>query len=283
MDTQNLFKYRSVTACMRAAFDLMRNQFKSLLKATWMGFLVYSVFMAATIYLRMPNKFLHDWGAENPLMSFTLQTIVYAMGMIGSLWATGLLWGWINKKKLIRNIAYSLLSEVIVGISAAIVILLGVATAIYLPIYIGILVSFILAIFLLPLVYVNMRMVLVEDKEKLGLWKAYKMGFRHWGGLFKTGFIGLLVILVVMTVLSVPAMILTGAQALSQLGALDGDPLGTPVYFTPLFIVILALITFIYAYVSSWLTISFAYLYGSYETQEKEKKQLAAEEAPNSK
>lgn len=281
MDTQNLFKYRSVTACMRAAFDLMRNQFKSLLKATWIAFLVYSVFMAITIYLRMPNKFLHDWGATNPLLSFILQTIVYAIGMLGSLWSTAQLWGWINKKKLIRNIAYSLLFEVILGISAAIVILLGAATAVWLPIYIGILVSFVLAIFLLPLAYVNMRMILVEDKDKLRLWKAYKMGFRHWGGLFKTGFIGLLVIIVVMTIISVPAMILTGAQALSQLGALDGDPLGTPIYFTPLFIIILTLITFIYAYVSSWLTITFAYLYGSYETQEKEKAQLAEEVLPS--
>ena len=71
-----------------------------------------------------------------------------------------------------------------------------------------------------------------------------------------------------------PMTILTGAQIYSQLGALDGDPVGVPGYFTPLFIIIATLVLFAYTYVSSWLFTSFVYLYGSIEHDEQEKMQI---------
>ena len=297
MDTQNLFKYRSVTACMKASFDFMYSNYKSLFKSTWWGFLTYSVLMALVIYLRMPNKFLHDWGVTNPLMSFILQTVIYTLSMAGTLLATGVIWSWINKKKLIRNIGYSLISDILTAIGAIIVglactlLTFGIGWACkaimgtestesgMVAMAITAVISFILAlIFLLPFTYVNMRLLFLETKEKIRPWQAYKMGLRHWGGLFKMGFISWLVVFVIMLIIAIPAMILTGAQALSQLGALDGDSLGTPVYFVPLFIIVLTLIIFIYSYITSWITLSYAYLYASYETQEKEKMLLKEKE-----
>ena len=70
-----------------------------------------------------------------------------------------------------------------------------------------------------------------------------------------------------------PTYILMYVQITSQLGALEGDPLGIPAYFTPLFLLVMTLTFFFYIYVIAWWGFSFTYLYGAIETQEKEKKE----------
>ncbi len=79
MDTKVLFKNRSITSCMKAAYDYTGSHFTSLIKKTWWATLIYAILMAITVYFRMPNKGLHDWGVENPITSYLLQTIIYAM------------------------------------------------------------------------------------------------------------------------------------------------------------------------------------------------------------
>ena len=64
------------------------------------------------------------------------------------------------------------------------------------------------------------------------------------------------------------------AQLFSQLGALDGDPLGTPGYFTPLLLLILVITCYLFVGILSWLGITLAYQYGSYKVQDEEKEKI---------
>ena len=59
-----------------------------------------------------------------------------------------------------------------------------------------------------------------------------------------------------------------------QMGTLEGDPVGTPSYFTFLFIVVTALLLFVFAYILHWLFISYIYLYGSIENDEMKKTEM---------
>ena len=85
--------------------------------------------------------------------------------------------------------------------------------------------------------------------------------------------LGILLIFIITLIMLMPTCILMYVQIKSQLGALEGDPLGIPAYFTPLFLLVMTLTFFFYIYVIAWWGFSFTYLYGAIETQEKEKKE----------
>ena len=99
---------------------------------------------------------------------------------------------------------------------------------------------------------------------------------RHLGGYLMTSFLGGLICLVLIGISCLPASIIATAQLFSQLGALDGDPLGTPAYFTPLLFIILFATCFVIIYLIHWLGITLTYQHGSYSVKDAEKAKLKA-------
>ena len=89
MEVNELFKQRSITACMRASYYAMTADPKSFVKQTWATQAPFAVLLAIVLYFLLPNKSLHDWGVMNPMASFILQTIIYGatiMMAIVSFW-----------------------------------------------------------------------------------------------------------------------------------------------------------------------------------------------------
>lgn len=292
MKINELFKHRSVTSCMNESYNLMTDHFKDLLKHTWTAVLPYAFLTALFVYLRTPNKSLHDWGEASPFLSFFLQSVVYVCVVVAALFVGASIWKWITDQAFshclkrytlasICSFAYLLIGGIIIG---AVIMVLGIAggslashstgcdfrvmgvAALY-----CLLVLLFVILLLLPLAYIFPRYMLQKKGEPLKVWKSFKTGMRHSGAIFKMGFLGVLLIIVCNIVLSIPMYIMTGAQVFSQLGALDGDPVGVPGYFAPLYILVSTLAFFIYSYICNWLLISYIYLYGSIEHDEKEK------------
>ncbi len=306
MKINELFKHRSVTSCLNDSYHLMADNLKDLVKNTWMAVLPYAFLTALFVYLRTPNKFLHDWGENNPVASFSFQTVVYLGFFVVSFMAGAAVWRWVTGKSFAHNLQrYTLVTLSSIAVIALFVIV-GIVclAALYLalglpigepapgtpvdpasPFQLGILgLSFLLYIILyllayLPFAYIVPRYMLLEKGEALRPWKSFKVGLRHCGAIFKMGFLGGLLIMVCNVVLYIPMAIITGAQVFSQLGVLDGDPAGVPGYFTVLNLVVSTLVFFIYYYIVNWLLLSFIYLYGSIECDEKEKAKLLAEGA----
>lgn len=277
---KDLFKNRSLTACMKASYDLMISRFGSLLKTTWWTVLAYAVLTALYCYLRVPNKELHDWGEESSVTSFFLQTVILLLMAISGILANSAVWSWINKRSLLWNFKRYFVVIIIIEILAFILGVSGMfgastppnntVTDVIIP-----LVSLVLFfVVLLPFGYIVPRLMLLKDNERLMLWKSFVTGLRHSGGIFMLGFLGSIIISIIAFIIALPAIILCGAQTIAQLGALDGDALGIPSYFTPLLLVVLAAVVFIFYYMGAWLGISYAYLYGSYVAQNNEKQQL---------
>lgn len=108
--------------------------------------------------------------------------------------------------------------------------------------------------------------------------KGLQRVLRHFGGFLSTAFLGMMIVGVATFIAALPSIILTVAQLYSQLGALEGDPLGVPGYFTPLLFIIFILTSLIFVYALSWLGLAMAYQYGSYKLQDEEKKKMTDEE-----
>lgn len=290
MDTNEIFKYRSVTACMKASYELVTSHLFQILKKTWWASLILAIFTAITIYFRMPNKGLHDWGQLNPWASFSTQTVIYLFTILCTFVTCSALWNWFNSKGMKQNlIRYSSVMLIYAVICIFFFGLLPLATQ---PL-IGrladaasspnkmlllstgelILRGFIAMICILPFAYILPRNMLREASVPLRPWKSYTCGLRHFGSIFMIGFLGILLIFIITLIMLMPTYILMYVQIKSQLGALEGDPLGIPAYFTPLFLLVMTLTFFFYIYVIAWWGFSFTYLYGAIETQEKEKKE----------
>ena len=210
MEVNELFKQRSITACMRASYYAMTADPKSFVKQTWATQAPFAVLLAIVLYFLLPNKSLHDWGVMNPMASFILQTIIYAATLV---MAVVSFWHLLPRKQLSAN---------------------------------------------------------KGEKRKKGQWVLRIL--RHLGGFLMIGFLGIMIVGIATFIAALPSIILIIAQFYSQLGALDGDPLGVPSYFTPLLFVVFIITFLLILYALSWLGISLAYQYGSYQVIDAEKK-----------
>ena len=97
MEVNELFKHRSITSCMRASYDTITSDFRSLVKQTWTTHVPFAVLLAIVLYFLLPNKPLHDWGAVNPMASFILQTIIYGATIVMAIVS---FWHLLPKKQL---------------------------------------------------------------------------------------------------------------------------------------------------------------------------------------
>lgn len=316
MKINDLIKHRSVTACMKETYSLMTDNVKNLLKSTWWAFMIYAFMVAFMVFLRTPNKMLHDWGEENMMLSFCLQTVVYIGVVVAAFLMGAAVWRWLTDKpfgRMMKRFTAVYLASAVVSFVVSFAATFGL-TCFYLTAFITapesaatagsaaatgsaamaetaaagspsllIIVLFVFAIVAaivlcmavsLPFAYLTLKYMLLEKGEKLRPWKSFKCGFRHMGSIFKMGFLGSLVILVAGILIYIPLAILIGAQVSAQMGTLEGDPVGTPSYFTFLFIVVTALLLFVFAYILHWLFISYIYLYGSIENDEKKKTEM---------
>ena len=316
MKINDLIKHRSVTACMKEAYSLMTDNIKNLLKSTWWAFMIYAFMVAFMVFLRTPNKMLHDWGEENMMLSFCLQTVVYIGVVVAAFLMGAAVWRWLTDKpfgRMMKRFTAVYLASAVVSFVVSFAATFGL-TCFYLTAFITapesaatagsaaatgsaamaetaavgspsllIIVLFVFAIVAaivlcmavsLPFAYLTPKYMLQEKGERLRPWKSFKCGFRHMGSIFKMGFLGSLVIMVAGILIYIPLAILIGAQVSAQMGTLEGDPVGTPSYFTFLFIVVTALLLFVFAYILHWLFISYIYLYGSIENDEKKKTEM---------
>ena len=134
------------------------------------------------------------------------------------------------------------------------------------------LLSLIIAMLALPLMHVLMRYIMEPSQ---GYWRTlancYPQGLSHWGLLFLVFFVSTLLVQLTALIIMMPSHILNFANQQAQAGLLIGDPLGMPSYIMPLTFGTYMLCSFLEFYISQVTLVHNYYLYGSIETQEKEK------------
>lgn len=301
-----LYHPRSAGACLRAAFDNIKDNWRAILRVLWLPILIYAAFYTAALYFRLPNLALHNWGEANPLLSFFIQTDIYSLAGISEIILIVFIAKSFNHDAAVRNflrygkflLSYIIATAVFVVISVILGIIyyfavikgmapsavatpaaatptagiaMGMAsssTALILSCVFLLIILIAAIVVFLPMLYVFSEYMLNDDAKLKNCSRFYRVGLKHCGSAFWTLIVTLFMAIVAYVMITLPAIILTLAQFYSQIGALLGDPSGTPGYFMWLIVLTLFAGLTLSSIVIVWAEYVCFYYYGSIKAQE---------------
>lgn len=303
METKDIIKERSFSACIRDAFEMFCSNFATLFRRTWLPALVFALVFGLCMPSGTPKGGLDD--------------IVLTAQLIGLFASTTLLlpWFWARvlpmfsantaKQAYWKTVRLTLMQFVIVSIAGlvagiAFVLPLGIAArhnaaaqaqaaaqaapdaqglgmAIGIAALCMVAVLVVCALVLVPCIY-SFTAYAVEPARHLRhtLTADYRTAWRHYGLLF--GVVAIMVLIQVMAsvVLSAPSMVLTAAQAANAAGTSLGDPDMLPGSFGLLYFVSYTASAFIYCYVYMLMFFAFLFAYGSVKHRLQEREAMKA-------
>lgn len=285
----DLYKTRTVPACIGAAYILLTTNFKAIFRHTWLPILLCSLVGSSFLFLNMPDKTLYNWGMAHPL---TVISAIYAMAiiiLIIEMWVFSCVANLLNGNGMRKNLArsgniflFAVVMIIVLGAFAAglcYVVLAGKQNPV--PLVLRTVVTLITTMGVLFLIFIvavlpfdfSMYKYQIDHTTPVRnvFTKDYVTGFKRWWFIFGVGVLMDLILLVVGFIVSIPSLIITLGQTINQLGIMDGDPSGVPVYFPYLMIAVNALLSFLAGYVGVWAILAMAYCYGSIEASEKGK------------
>lgn len=304
----DVFHVRSSQGVISAGYRLYMAHFRKLLRSSWMVAVVYALCMGAlgSYYIaqapRLTVMAVSGAMATDPaiatafaktglvmllltLLFLVMATLLASYGFsacrqhveTGTVSITSRWYGTLDRSMLWRTclsvfwlIAISIVINLFLGgVAFLCVKALGKITAMV-AICVAVL---IVAIALLPLVYVLMKYVLTPKASFLKIMgSAYSIGLRHLGSIFIVTLVVAIVTSLLSLVVQLPANILYVANLQSQLGVLQGDPIGMPDYMGRLNFAIFALMGFLQGYIHLSTIFPYYFLYGSIEKQEEERR-----------
>ncbi len=282
MDQELLYKNRSVSSCIFAAYKLMGENFKNIFRVTWLPVLLIGIFGSLFMLLNVQDERILSTAIAHPAIYLTLFAIFLIAMLACSVWASARFLSMLNERPVKQNLIRVLLLSLntfaiclVIGllITGAVFLLkrllkCDIPTLLYDNWLVFMIAAIILLILLLPLTYISVRYLF---DEKAHFWtnflKNYARGFRHIGFLFLTFVIAGIITAVLGFIIYLPFSILVLAQSLSTFGVLQGDPSGMPGYILPLMGITYLVTVILLWYVSIYLFLVFIFMYGSIERQ----------------
>lgn len=289
METE-LYKIRSLSSCMKAAYDMYISNIKTVFRRTWVPALLFAALMAVAVVLFYDTIVFLQTPTFANMSGIGLAAIFWLLAVASSVWfyaiIISLLDGASMKANLPRVVRLTLLLFAIavvftiISSLASLVPLFGAtpqSNASYdfaLSTVIGVAVYFCFAVVSVPLIYSSMK-YLMEPKLKLisVLGKSYKTGWRHWGYLFMLCLLAGIIFSVIGLVVNLPATISSMAFVINAGGLLLGDVSGLPGLFGVMAWLVSFISSFIMIYVVAWFVIICYYAYGHIEAKEQAKKE----------
>lgn len=297
-----LMKVRSSRACIAEGYRLYTGNFRKIFRQTWLSAIVYGLFNGiytsyiASEYpkmlLAMSSGQMLEGGNVIPVLIISLAPILILVSMI---WLyshafsmlyqhrsegvisspPGFLKNCIDKRSFMRTVAWGLLSLVIELIIMAISCALffyGMSMKSITLMAAAPMTALIILLLLIPLVHPAMHYLTTRDTKLMGiLGKDYSTGMRYWGKIFTVVFITVIFSSLILSITTLPAIILSVANIKAQTGVMMGDPLGMPDYIGKLTLLVFTLAGFIQAYVMLSIFFPAYYVSGSIEKQEQER------------
>lgn len=283
MDKQKddtLLKVRSSRGCISEGYRLYTGHFKHIFRYSWVAALIFALVcsVSGTMMIVTPKY-----------ISFILVIIMlveclfesYGFSVLKQHQTTGSIlrpakWFSCDSHIFVRTLKCWIWIFIIFLIVGALIGGLSAVAVMYLAHYTAIgcftLGCVILTCLLLPLAYIIMRYIL---NDGIGFWKQFRIGYgvgmRHWGFIFVVVLVALIVELLLLMLLSLPAIILSAANTQSMHGISIGDPVGLPSYMPALAAGTFLIIGFLQAYVMLSVLFPIYYMYGSIDAQEQEK------------
>ena len=293
MEKDLLYKSRSFSSCILAAYQLMSKNLWTLIKSTWLPVLLCAVLLAIFMAVNLPNEEVVAAGAAH----FALYIGMLAACLIGiiftDLWAFSRLMSMLNEESRRWNLgraAWLLLH--VVAITAVLTLAaigigrLGHARLVqaavdhyWLVLGLVLAATFVVSLLLMPLTYVAMKYL---NECDMRFWhdlaSAYRTGLRRLSFIFITLFISGIIVSMLMSIVMLPYLTLTSAYYTSLMGYLMGDPSDLPGYFFVLFIATAVAVFFLLWYVEAFLVVVAYFMYGSIEKRREEQRNARLEE-----
>ena len=286
-----LYKQRSMSACLKAAYVLWMSNIKRILKAAWLPMLIYALLAAVATPPLFLADFIDSLGSS-PGVLMILNPIVLTFLQLGvAAWFTARIMNLLNgldkKENLLKSFTFTafLFCIIVVWEMLLYAIEIFFVSSMYsngpipsvdnFPLVLGLIrlgMVLLLCAFLVPMSYVFMKYMFTKGASlRKFLKKYYITGLKHWAFLFGSAFFSLFVLSIIALFISLPGIILTIARTLSEQGEMMGDPSGLPTYFGILTYVTFAVIYFILFFISIWNVFVMYYTYGTIEKQDEEK------------
>ncbi|MGI6232219.1 MAG: hypothetical protein ACOYJF_05125 [Prevotella sp.] len=287
MNTE-LYKIRSVKACIADAYQLFEENFKTILRRTWLPSLILSLVVGVylcfnTVYSAMPSAGL----SVTDSIKLLAGTVVFILAFYGVLFfLSGRFFSMLNGQPVRFNYFRSLkltLLGILIGVA---IVLITMAVAIPLTknsspylfaqvLKVAGLVCLVLLIFavaLIPPMSYSFMKYMMEPQTKLKsvMGSFLRRGYRRYGFLLGLLLLVALIYYVIQLIINIPVGILTFAGSINQFGIDGGDVSGLPSTFGIITFVVTTCITFISNYVGMWFLLNFYYAYGSVEARTSE-------------
>jgi hypothetical protein len=284
-----LFKIRSVSACLSAAYSLLTSNFKTLFKRLWLPGLALALSLGIYMLSAMSidNPQVVQGAGVSPAgvigMALSLAAVVVCLFWFYA-WLLPMLNSQSPKWNLVRLIKFAVAYLIFLIVITLVAILVMVAVsagtgavsggissggAIVLTFICVLVFCVALIVILIPLVYTVMKYLM---EPKMSLWaivgKPYKTGFRHWGFIFGSLFLSYIIYYVIYLVAFIPVIILAVACYINGEGMLSGDPSGMPGILSVALVLVCTLSFFVIVFVSLWQLFVGYYVYGSIEARE---------------
>lgn len=305
-------KSNSAVASIKLGYRLFAEKFKYLFKKSWLWAVLFGLVcgvIGPITTIKMPSIVMDitsnpanssNLGKEYMILLGILSLLLIIGGIIEIVfYSSGLsllhehltngkvekpsTWFSLNKReawRTLKGVLASLLIVIAVGCVAGLLYWGGEKTAwIKQGSYVGLTIWAVISVLLylivsVPLIFTTMKYVLDEDKKYWRLLTSdFHIGIKHFGYILLVAIFACMVIAVMTFILQLPAVILSTANYQANLGVLFGDKLGMPPYIMPLTAFVFFISGFMQAYIRMSAVFPFYYLYGSIETQEKEKRQ----------
>ncbi len=293
-----LYKTRSLSSCMKSAYDMFVSNIKTIFHRTWLPAVLFAVFSAVSMVL-FYNTIIQSYttvpmaGSSSFTHIFILAgfaILLLLLSIAASVWfyaiVISLLDGASMKVNLPRVIRIALL---IIALTLVISIIVWCISVIpYLgsnqkgsapeawgmPAVVSMAIYLCFAIAMIPTLYSSMKYLMEPEQKLFSVFgKPYLRGWRHWGYLFMLCFLAGIIVSIIYIVVNMPANIDAMAVATDGAGMMLGDATGLPGYFQPVAAIATFLSSFIMIYVGSWFLIIMYYAYGHIEAKEKAKKE----------
>lgn len=282
---KELYKKRSLSGCTKASFNLLCNNFATIFKNTWLPSLALS--LACAIIIMGQTYFSQD-------ISSTTSFIVQLLGMfliyifLGSWMQSSFirLLSEYNPKNIFKKCCYMNLLTWAYTITIYIIVLailvlctigfnsikaIAAYTA-YITSGVGLALGLMVWLGTLPFIYPIIHYLIVKDARlKSTLKSGYRIGFRYVGALFAASLICFLIVAILLSIMSVPTIVLSMANIANYNSVLMGDPSALPSTMPGIWGLSTLITTFIACYIGIWIFLLFYYLYGSLATREKER------------
>jgi len=291
-------KIRSVRAVVSTGFRLYMGNFRHIFRTTWLPAVICALVIALEYQFSLQAiakmgqapqalgsqdvmELLLQWSISLLNFLVTLPFVSYGFSMLTNHRQEGAIphpSSWLTRPDwhvLLRTAASALVWFVAIVATSIIsvgALIFGMVRQSYTYMGVGLLLMLVFAAFLLPLVYPNMRYLTTRDTLLFDLMgRGYRQGLRNWGYLFAVLFVVLLLTTIILSLTTLPAIVLFVANLKSQAGAAMGDPMGMPSYMGWLSYLVFALSGFIQCYVILAILFPAYYMAGSIEQQEIQK------------